>query len=267
MLVDTVPYSMVEDYQHSLRDIVPGWLQKFFLSRETLSSAEMVKVMEFASSTHRFDFMEYSNLFGDKTSICKPFIESSTGIQVPGFFSMHNDFVNFSVNTGAFKIPVGNGYSKMTVTGVADNLAEIQSHVKLLVNDVENSYVYLGLVNKDFVVRISEYNNPSDFLVFNNLYHVGEWGKNLRKTSEFAKTMDHKKFDRLVRRNGVNGEDARLMGIYHKLNQGLQGRYDNLAFSDSRKHESGDYFKAYENYKETHQSFLIFEILVINSEL
>lgn len=267
MLVDNVPSSMVEDYQYSLRDTVPDWLQKFFLFPETISSAELMRVMEFASSANRFDFMEYSNLFVNKTNICEPFIESSTGMQTPGFFSMHNDFVNFSVSTGAFKIPVGNGYSKMTIAGVADNLAEIQSHVKLLVNDGDDSYIRLGLVNKDFVVRISEYKNTSDFLVFDSLYHVGEWGKNLRKTSEFAKTMDHKKFDRLVRRNGVDGEDARLMGIYHKLNQGLQWRYKNLAFSDSRKHDSGDYFKAYENYKETHQSFLMFEILVINTGL
>lgn len=276
MLVDAIPPSMVEKYQSFVGSNVPDWLQKFFLFPETLSSAELMRVMEFASY-HKSNFNYYLHLFEGEINDCSPFIEIDTGLNVtgcfsmtaPGFFSMTNDFVNFSIKNGGFTMPVGNGYSKMTITGTADNLTEVQNHVKLLVNDgdEDGSYIRLGLVNKDFVVRISRHRTALNFSMFNTLYHVGEWGKNLRETSDVAKTMDDKKLARFIRKEGVDGEDSRFLEMYRRMDQGLQLRYANFASTDSRKHESEKYFKTYEDYKETHRNFLVFEVLVLNREM
>lgn len=266
MLVDTIPQSMVEAYRKNESKNIPDWARRFFLSPESLSSAEMIHATKFAS-LYPDTFKIYSRFSKGESFDFEPFVDKSTGLQVPGFFKMSPNFVDVLLKKDMFILPTGNGYSKMTVTGTADSIAEVQEHIKYLVNgDGEDThYIRLGLLNKDFVVRISEHNSFSSPL-FDILYHVGEWGKNLRKSSNFANNTDKMKSIRTLRQLGGAEEEDRIERMYRFMDESLHWRHQNFPLFEEKKIESERYLKAYANYQKTHQSYLVFEVLVLNSK-
>lgn len=258
-----MPEHIISAYNEHLSGFIPSVVEKFLSSPDDASAKELLKVMQFALSNEDL-LRSYQKALNGVPCYYQLFEDGKTGEKIAGFFEMDEDFLDFAFSRGFLSMPCGNGFGQMTITGVADSIEECLGHINLLTNRHSTAHHYFGLGSKEFIVKVEE---CSDFNVFNSLYHVGQWGSELRKTSNFAFIKESSKHLRTIR-SEIPKKSTDMIALYNAMDERIglaeKSRYSNSL--DKRDlFDLEQYFQAYREYKRANKSFILFEIFVINN--
>lgn len=264
MLIEHMPEHIISAYNEHLSGFIPRVVEKFLSSPDDVSAKELSKVMQFASSDGAL-LRSYQKALNGTPTYYQLFEDGKTGKKIDGFFEMDKDFLDFALNREFLSMPCGNGFGLMTIAGVADSIEECLGHTNLLTNRHGTANDYFGLCGKEFIVRVEE---CSDFNVFNSLYHVGQWGIELGKTSYFALIKETNKYLRTIRSENPK-KSTDMIALYSAMDERTslkeKSRYSN-SLNNRDLFDLEQYFQAYREYKRANKSFILFEIFVVNKQ-
>lgn len=253
MLIETVPELFLKLYESSVTVPSADLLKKFCYSPEELSSKEMAEVLDYATD-HKSIFLFYCNLLLEKRGYCKNFVDPATGNQRAGFLDLSNEFASYLLDR---RLPDEHNlkvFPSSVFVGAADTFDEIS----LCIDELEQETVSLlppkkhsqirASLEHDYVVRVLESSNQT---LFRGLYHVGNWGRELNQSSNYAK------FRNLSKCNMKISSTYSTMQIWDML----VSAEENIYVFDDELDDHIVYDSAYDQRTRENNPFLVFEII------
>lgn len=260
MLIETVPELFCKLYKSSMSVPFAGLLKKFCYSPERLSSKEMVEVLDYATE-HKSIFLFYCNLLLEQRSYCKNFIDPATGNQRAGFLDLSNEFASYLLDksylldTRSREGRNLNVFPSSVVVGAADSFDEITLWIDELEQETVSALAPKQLLQirdrleHDYVVRVLESSNQT---LFRGLYHVGNWGRELSQSSNYAKLQNLSKCNTEI--SSVHSPSQ----IWDIL---VSAEESSIHVSDDELDDYIAYGAAYGQRTRQNNPFLVFEII------
>lgn len=254
MLLETIPPIFFEKYHDSIRQHLPE--SQTGHGTDSFNAGELVEFIK-TSVKQAEKILMYREFLVNSDNYMKPYMDK--GEPVRGFYEMDSMFVSDMLKKGYFYTP-----RKLLLTvplGVACNLDEIQKHQttnmssELYANSLDAQILKRQLKRKPFIIRVQKCN---DFEIFRALRHVGLWGENIYKNSSIAREFELDKFKNRIRPASEYPGD--FLGKKRKslkpINKSYQHRYEYKQYKDQ-----------FNKYEEKHESFLFFEVILINDSI
>lgn len=166
-----------DEYVEKTHSSIPELVRNFSTHRslDDLSSVEILTVMDWLSSRQVDHVQVYSNGFPH----VRPYEDKSTGFQPAGYYDIDDDFFAYAQDNGWLSLPNSWWYGDDAVVGIADNFEEVENHVNEVLSKWKDSN-YKFISNHKFIVSIRQTN---DLSLVHKMFHVGDWGKKLRKSN------------------------------------------------------------------------------------
>lgn len=228
--------------------------------RFQISSLENLKAKKFVSSfdiiaehgqeMKIFQEFEMGNFF-----VCNPLKKRKSGKIVPNFYEMDSFVVQALLDHGNFELPFRNTNS--LARGCANSIREIRDYIGTI--GTKNYSMYRPFVPGNYIVRVQE---STDWELFNNLVHVGSWGKEVNNRPYFSEMNLKKKVMTVAPKTAYQksfyGDNRAPFIPYDALVSGKHWNQSKVS------EEQADYVNSMIQYQENNKSFFFFEILLVN---
>lgn len=224
-----------------------------------VDSLDNLKAKDFVSTfniiaEHEHEMKLFHEARNGNFVVCKP-VKKRSGKLIPNFYEMDSFVVQKLLDCGSFELPFRN--SNSISRGCANSIREVRDYIDTI--KTKNYSMYRPFVPGNYIVRVQE---SKDWELFNNLVHVGGWGKGLNDLPYFLEMKLKKKVMTVAPKTAYQqsfyGDNRAPFIPYDALTSGKY--WDQSKVSQ----EKANYVNSMIQYKEEYKSFFFFEILLVN---
>lgn len=253
--MDEMPTSIITAYSLSVEDSVPWCVLMFTMEPDKVSASEMVGAMDWIAN-NASDFRKFRDWYASMSrglfvgehngegAFYNYLHDELTGQRLPGMFHFSDHFIDTLSGDRLAHLISDFGGQKVALSGSADTLGELSEHVQFLKSS--------DFAGQDVVMRVER---SDDFELFRSLYHVGQWGTDLRSSSAYAEMGEFAKLDMSDSKRPDSFAKRHKGWVESKFKDVESDWRDSVFWSDVH-----GYNQAYVDYEASHDGFFKFEI-------
>lgn len=248
-LVSKIPEQLLNKYELSVINSLPESKRELI---PTMTAEELEEFIDFYSkSTKHYGY--HRQYLASPTPFVKPY-QNEKWEPLNGYYELDSLFVHEMRSLGYLHSTSPQEYNTVT-RGVATDFSEVMNHLEYLyygnhVTSSEVERIRSELLRNDFIINIQRSDDQS---LFRSLRHVGLWGTELFNQSSVSASNELDKVRMLAR-------------PYSQLNEFHEGLYRRMKIEGASSGAINEYTESFKKYHQEHESFIFFEILLLNHE-